>query len=546
MKLSILYSFIAILAIVFVFSSCTNSAMIPETESTTHGIISSTPPIQTDEDQSSKSSPTAAVSSSKYGGILKVIFEAGPSGAIGWPPSMRFSNAQSQMIPCIETLLYGDIKGGVHPWLAESYKIADDFKSITFVLRKGVKFHDGSDFNAEVAKWNLDNMIKARIAQSWASVDILDDYSIRVNLTEWKNTILSTFSEGTEATPMVSKAAFDKNGKEWMLLNPVGTGPFKFQSFQRDVSLKFDKNTDYWGKDAQGNPLPYLDGIEWNFVAEPMTRKMVMQTGAGDMVNIEAGKSAIDMQEQGLAIKVITADSFILIPDSVNADSPWANQQVREAVEYAIDRESIAQAFGYSFWKSPYQIPGRATIAYNPDFTLGRKFNPEKAKQLLAEAGYPNGFKTTLIIQPLGVNKDIPLAIQGDLSKVGIEVELDYPDPGRYFQTLMGTWHNAAIFMHMSDLPNFNESLSDLFNMAIPSWQRSPDFTQAYKTSLASPEPDAELIRHCTDLMTQYAAIIPVNESGAGWAVQSYVMDAGILEKSRGHWWKPEQTWLNK
>ena len=129
-------------------------------------------------------------------------------------------------------------------------------KSITFNLRKGVKFHDGSDFNAEVAKWNLDNMIKAEASAfaSWASVDIIDDYTIRVNFTKWQSTLPMSFAEGNPWAPMVSKAAFEKNGLEWMRANPVGTGPFKFESFQLDASLKVVRNPDYWIKGK-----PYLD-----------------------------------------------------------------------------------------------------------------------------------------------------------------------------------------------------------------------------------------------------------------------------------------------
>ena len=87
---------------------------------------------------------------------------------------------------------------------------------ITFSLRKGVKFHDQSDFNASVAKWNLDNFIDAKMQANWASVDVIDDYTIRVNFTRWQNTLLSTFVEPLFPAFMVSKTAFDKNGIDWM------------------------------------------------------------------------------------------------------------------------------------------------------------------------------------------------------------------------------------------------------------------------------------------------------------------------------------------
>ena len=140
MKNLFLIPLIIVLISSLVLSSCT------KTET-----IATTPTLTTP----SQSSPAALTP--KYGGVLKIVCDPIPAN-IGWP-SDPMSMIQGVVQNCLETLLRGDNKGGVIPWLAESYKIADDLKSMTFVLRKGVKFHDGSDFNAEVAKWNLDNYI---------------------------------------------------------------------------------------------------------------------------------------------------------------------------------------------------------------------------------------------------------------------------------------------------------------------------------------------------------------------------------------------------
>ena len=139
-------------------------------------------------------------STPKYGGILRII--GNPiSPDIGWPPenAKQVGGAAPVNQYCLETLLRGDIQGKLQPWLAESYKIADDLKSITFKLNKDIKFHDGSDFNAEVVKWNYDNMIATNIEpyRHWASVDVLDDYTVRVNFTEWQSILPLSFAEGT-------------------------------------------------------------------------------------------------------------------------------------------------------------------------------------------------------------------------------------------------------------------------------------------------------------------------------------------------------------
>ena len=323
---------------------------------------------------------------------------------------------------CHETLLRGDSKGGVSPWLAESYEIAGDRSSITFKLKQGIKFHDGSDFNAEVAKWNLDNMIAGNKEPSWASVDQLDDYSIRVNFTKWDCTLPMSFAEGNTVAYMVSKDAYDKNGVTWMRTHAVGTGPFKFETLNPDQILRFVKNSDYWIKDK-----PYLDAIQTIIVSDLVTMKMLVQSREIDMITVSPGKQASDYAALGMKINTIMDSNYILVPDTVNADSPWANKAIREAVEYAIDREAIAKAFGFGFWQAPYQLAARDSLAYDPNFTGARKHDPAKAKELLAAAGYSNGFQTTIYVSEGARWKDVSVAMQSNLADAGIQAKIRIP-----------------------------------------------------------------------------------------------------------------------
>ena len=205
-----------------------------------------------------------------------------------------------------------------------------------------------------------------------------------------------------------------------------------------------------------------------------------------------------------------------LIPDTANADSPWANQKVREAVEYAIDKEAIAKAFGYGYWKAPYQIvPPACTLAYNPDFTLGRKFDLDKAKQLLAEAGYSKGFETTIIVMPTA-NRNVVYAMQDNLAKVGIKVNFDFPEMGKWvtdYMTPKGTWHNAALYYVVPTVTgvDFAAGLQFLFNMLGTSWLRTPELNEAYQAFLTSPTVEIEKVRAVTDMITKEALIIPTD-----------------------------------
>ena len=300
----------------------------------------------------SSPSPAASGPAPKAGGTLNVIIDSVPPTSIGYPPDL-LGDASSAPQLVVEGLLREDPVGGVYPWLASSFKIADDLKSVTFTLNKGVKFHDGSDFNAQVAKWNIDNQITAKSRPEFASCDIIDDYTIRVNLTSWRNYVMRTFGDGPGAW-MISKAAFDKNGLDWVRQNPVGTGPFKFVSFNRDVGFKTVKNTNYWqpGK-------PYLDAVNILFVGDQTTQKAVVQSGGADMIIMEPGKQAADLKALGLNVKYDLVTTYNLTPDTANADSPLAKQDVREATEYAMNKESYAKAL--SLWLLGRSIPNPRT-----------------------------------------------------------------------------------------------------------------------------------------------------------------------------------------
>jgi peptide/nickel transport system substrate-binding protein len=219
-------------------------------------------------------------------------------------------------------------------------------------------------------------------------------------------------------------------------------------------------------------------------------------------------------------------------------------------VEYAIDREAIASALGYGYWKAPYQLPPRANPAYDPDF-VGRKYNPEKARQLLAEAGYPNGLKTTIIVTPLSLNKDACLAIQNNLADVGIEVEMQYPQWSKYVTNLRGTWKDAALLQVFPAIggANYNATLNFYFDpqgILLKSWLRTPKFLELYEKSLKNPKMDIDMIRAVCREIYEDASIIPLYESGKGWAVKPYVKNGNWLQRSMTMLTNHEQIWLDK
>jgi ABC-type transport system substrate-binding protein len=533
-----------LMVIVLLFNSCNStSSQLPSSS-----VISpsQTQTQTTGTTNSTSTTPDATIS--KYGGILRTA-EISITPTIGWPAQMGASGAGTVMQVCLETLLRQDSKGDLYPWLAESYKVADDLKSITFVLRKNIKFHDGSDFNAEVTKWNLENYIKAKLEPDWSSVDIIDDFTVRVTLSKWSNTIPSSFGDASTGIYMISKAAYDKNGLNWVKANPIGTGPFKLVKYEQDVKVEFVKNPDYWKKDDQGNKLPYLDGIEITFAPTSDTRAQMFLLNQIDKGIIDFGNSYIQLKSTDIKFIISKTITKCLIPDTADADSPWAKKEVREAAEYAIDREEMAAGFGYGLLQPVYQIPPPGCLTYNPDFKLGREYNPGKAKELLASAGFPDGFKTTMIVAPLGVNRDYNVALQNYFAKVGIQTELDFPEVGRFMgYTGHGKWpENSIMYMGLpSGDITYSSGLQFMFSMIGTNWERTPELTQAFQDAVSTASVDIEKVRAVTDIMTRDSLIIPVSETVSIVALQPYVMNSGYSERGNPNYWNSEQTWLNK
>jgi peptide/nickel transport system substrate-binding protein len=508
-------------------TSTANTSTAPVSTSTTKPVLSAT--------------QTSVSTAAKSGGTLRLVASWSPGTATGWPPEI-FGNESTTMQFGMEALLVGDANGNMKPWLAESFKVADDLMSINFTLRKDVKFHDGTPLNAQAAKWNLDQIIKAGKEQYWKSVDIIDEFSFRVNFNKWTNTNLQDFGGGYAW--MVSPTAFEKHGVDWMRDNPTGTGPFKFKSFQKDVSYSWVKNPDYWIKGR-----PYLDAVEVLYVTDAMTQKSVLQSGGAELLQLEPGKTAHDLQAAGYDYfsQIITIYSFL--PDNGHADSPYANPKVMEAIDYAIDRDAIAKAFSYGYWTATYQVPPSSCAAYNPNFNLIPKMDVTKAKALLAEAGYPNGFKTT-ILNNSSVPREYSQYLQASLAAINIQAVLSYPETVGAFIEATNSMNNVLVIQPLMATPNYNTSII-LFLLGKDSlWDHnfkpSSEFLKLREASLFAPKYDGNLVRAATDQLSKEHAVIPFAAAGMGWSIQKYVKNGGFGTRSSTDLFDSINMWLDK
>lgn len=342
-----------------------------------------------------------------------------------------------------DTLLRLDEKGNLAPYLATDWKIDSQKNTIILYLRKDVKFHDGTDFNAAAVKFSLDlrkTEYKNTVYKSVKSIDVIDDYTVQISLEQFDNTFLPAL--WFIPSQISSPNNWQKLGKEKAAFTMVGTGPFKMVEYNGDTGMKYERNPNYWQKGK-----PYLDGFEYKVIADPTTQELMFRRGEIDNPPIDSDIQQ-RLKDTGL-YQFITGTSTVgvfweLVPDSANPDSPWANKKVREAAEYAIDKEAIAAKLGGPTAAAQYQW-GDGSYAYCPDLTP-RKYNPEKAKQLLTEAGYPNGFKTTANVgATIQYVRDMWLAVHEYWRKVGIDISYNQMTLATFLDMSKNGWKNGVL-----------------------------------------------------------------------------------------------------
>jgi len=487
--------------------------------------------------------PAPTPSGPKYGGTLRLIDYAMAPGPFGLPGEGFGPLAAYQQF-CLETLIMEDLNAKLEPWLATSWEIASDRSSITFHLRKGVKFHDDTDFTADAVKLTFELMMKSGRYATWTSVDIIDDYTVRLNVSDWQNKLLVDVT----GARIVSPTAYEKNGEDWMRWNMVGTGPFKQVTLEKDVKAEYERFDNYW---QEGKP--YLDRVIISVVPDPMTQVAAMKNDEADaLFGSMADQNFATLQDSGFNLALQPAGVLILIPDSANPDSPFAKLKVREAVEYAIDKEAIADALSFGLWGPAYQVIHPGISSFNPDIP-GRKYDVAKAKQLLTEAGYPDGFETTIVTYAMDqVMKNIATAAQGYMEEAGIKTSLELPEGAMYgAEYTNGTWENKLVHEAMARFAgNYMGTFNYYLNpdsMFFASLARSQAYIDQFNKTIATTELDPANVQELSKLIYDEAMVIPTAINVLVYAYADYVKDADWMNQGTSYgMWRPDNAWLDK
>jgi len=307
------------------------------------------------------------------------------------------------------------------PSLAESWTVSKDHLAYEFVLRQGARFHNGDPVTAEDVKFSFERYRGAAVKtlkERVAGVDVVDASRVRFRLKQPWPDFLTFYTTATGAGWIVPKKYVEKVGDEGFKKAPVGAGPYKFASFTPGVEVVMEAFDQYWRK------RPNVRRIVFRVIPDESTRLAALKRGEVDIVYSIRGPLAEELRRtSGLQLKatVLQGTFWLYFPEQWEAKSPWHNLKVRQAASLAFDRNAINQAETLGFSRITNSIvPDIFEFFWKPPAAA---HDPTKAKRLLAEAGYPNGFDAGDYTCDVAYS-NLAEAVQNYLQAVGIRTRL--------------------------------------------------------------------------------------------------------------------------
>ena len=334
--------------------------------------------------------------------------------------------------------------GTVVPMLAESFEAVED-TVWEFKLKQGVKFHDGTDFNAEAVKANIDRILseelaspKAFILEMIEEVVIVDEYTIQLKTSYPFGALPAHLAHNAGSIIAPSAIEEEQSGGKKVDENPIGTGPFKFEKWERGSKIDLVKNEDYWGEPTD------LAGLSFVVVPEQATRNAMLETG--DAQVIQVGSQDVKATEENTNIDLIKVNGTRMDYVGFNVEKePFNDVKVRQAISMAIDKESIVQGV-LDEQGLPAVGPLAPTVVGNAQDLQPLGFDVAKAKELLAEAGHPDGFTTTLWVNDGSKERaDIAEYVQANLQEIGITVNIEVVEWGAFLEKTAAGEHDMFI-----------------------------------------------------------------------------------------------------
>ncbi len=401
----------------------------------------------------------------EYGGTV-LYAKAGPP--ITLDPALAVESESSIILSSIfdGLVLQRAGKIAIDPGLAYRWEVLEDGRLYRFYLHQGVHFHDGTPFNAQAVVFTFQRQADKNhpfhwseadfgswtnfgLTELWEGIEAVNDSVVEMRIKHADATFLTILSNQNFA--IVSPTAMEKTGREFYR-NPVGTGAFRLVSWDADNTVRLSGNEEYY----QGKP--FLDSLIFKVVPDAHARWEMLKTGAvhmiqhpatADLPEIEKTKGIKFARQPGLNVSYLT----------MNVRNPiFQDRRVRQAVVYAIDREGLVKdVFGSTGRAAKNPLPP-IMPGYN-DEIRPTPYDPDRSRRLLAEAGYPNGFRMTLWTMPITRDympdpEKAGARIQKNLKAAGIDVEVKTVEWRQYIDKLYRGQHDLAILGWTADIPD--------------------------------------------------------------------------------------------
>ena len=397
--------------------------------------------------------------------------------------------------------------------LAESWKISPDSKVYEFKLRQGVKFHNGDTMTAEdvvFSFWRY-KAANAKIIQDRAEkVEAVNPYLVRIQFKEPFPDFLEYLLPGVSCIGwVVPKKYVEKVGDSGFKRHPVGCGPYKFVEFSAGIKLVGEAFEDFWRK------VPHVKRMEFYSIPEAATRLAMVKRGEVDIATLMQGVFYEDMRKDPklrMFLPMSATRWLVEMTSQWNPNSPWANLKVRQAASLAIDRQTLADVHmpgckGIGDLGLPGD-PNRLEIPPDP-------YVPEKARKLLAEVGYPNGFQGGLFYPYEGGYWPMGEQVATYWKAIGIDVETRLLDRPAWLAQRVGLKMTNALFVDTQVAPTIGGRLSYLFGSA--SYGNYPDIQRVWEKykNATDPKGRKELIIQVQRMIHDRMMFIPLVDTNS-------------------------------
>lgn len=358
---------------------------------------------------------------------IQVVMAAGTSLTLGVTLEPPHLDPTAGAAAAIDEIVYANVfegltrideQGRVEPALAESWDISADGKTYSFHLHKGVKFHDGADFDSSDVKFSIERAMapasvnaQKGLFSAIERIDTPEPYTAVITLKHPEGQFLWNLGWGDAV--MVDPASADTNKTD-----PVGTGPFAFKDWVKGDRVDLQRFNNYWGK------APRLDNVSFRFISDPAAQVAALMAGDVDAFPMFGAPESLARFEADPNFEVMvgsTEGETILALNERR--KPWSDIRVRRALAHAIDRQAIIDGamFGYGTPIGSHFSPSNASYV---DLTGTYPYDPDKARRLLKEAGYGNGLEAVMKLPPTTYARRGGEIIASQLKAVGIDVKI--------------------------------------------------------------------------------------------------------------------------